>query len=179
MSQRTLCDHMGTPTYAKVRLRGHQCWSSGSENISAALRLDDEEAIASMVEKALEPLVPYPGSVKIPWKALCTLCETVLDPGPRLHNNRGMSRGCSNCEERGIKPTKPGDLYRVVHDPHKALKWGTANIEHRLTQDKFVGWECVARWDFDLTRDAWAFERQIKIWERGQAVPKALIGLST
>jgi hypothetical protein len=127
-----------------------------------------------MLEKALDPLVPYPGSTDLPWKARCMKCETVLDPGPRLHNIRGAQGGCATCAERGIDPTKPGYLYLVVHDGHQALKWGIANIDQRLTQHVSQGWKLVARWNFDLTRDAWAFERQIKAWVRKQGIPKAL-----
>lgn len=168
------CGHVGTPAYAKVRTRGHQCWSCRSEKIADALRLDEEEAIASMLEKALDPLVPYPSSTELPWKARCMTCETVLEPGPTLHNIRGTQRGCPICAERGINPAKPGYLYLVVHDAHQALKWGIANIEKRLTQHVSQGWELSARWDFDLTRDAWAFERQVKAWVRGQGIARAL-----
>jgi predicted GIY-YIG superfamily endonuclease len=170
----TRCGHVGTPTYAKVRSRGHQCWSCRSEKIADARRLTEEEAIASMLEKALDPLVPYPGNTESPWKARCRKCETVLDPGPTLHNIRGSQGGCAACAVRGIDPTKAGYLYLVVHDGHQALKWGIANIKQRLAQHLSQGWTLVARWDFDLTRDAWAFERQIKSWVRGQGIPKAL-----
>jgi hypothetical protein len=168
------CDHIGTPTYAKVRARGHQCWSCRSGRIADALRLDENVAIASMLEKGLDPIDPYPGSTGIPWKARCMICETILDPGPMLHNIRGAAGGCATCAERGINPAKPGYLYLVIHEGHATLKWGIANIEHRLVQHISQGWEFVARWDFDLTRDAWAFERQIKTWVRGQGIPKAL-----
>ncbi|MFF5922684.1 hypothetical protein ACFY8C_30815 [Streptomyces flavochromogenes] len=168
------CGHVGTPTYAKIRSRGHQCWSCRSEKIADTLRLSNEEAIASMLEKALDPLVPYPGSTEIPWKARCMKCERILDPGPTLHNIRGSQGGCAGCAERGIDPAKPGYLYIVVHDGHQALKWGIANSEQRLAQHLSQGWTPVARWNFDLTRDAWAFERQIKSWVRAQGVPKAL-----
>ncbi|MFE3263682.1 hypothetical protein [Streptomyces sp. NPDC059215] len=168
------CSHIGMPTYAKVRFRGHQCWSCRSGKISETLRLDDQEAISSMLTGALEPLVPYPGSTDLPWKARCMKCETVLDPGPALHNIRGLQGGCPTCAQRGINPAKPGYLYLVVHDGHHALKWGIANSEQRVIQHASQGWELVSRWDFDLTGDAWAYERQIKTWVRGQGVPQAL-----
>ncbi|WP_157594769.1 hypothetical protein [Streptosporangium amethystogenes] len=127
-----------------------------------------------MLEKALEPLAPYPGSTMVPWKARCMVCETVLDPGPMLHNIRAGRGGCSTCAQRGINPAKSGYLYLVVHEDYQALKWGIANLEHRLSQHVSQGWKQVARWDFELTRDAWAFERQVKIWVRSQGIPKAL-----
>jgi hypothetical protein len=130
--------------------------------------------IASRWDEALEPLVPYPGSAEAPWKARWTTCETVLDPGPTLHNIRGALGSCPTCAARGINPARPGYLYLVVHDGHGALKWGIANIEHRLTQHLSQSWQLAARWDFDLTGDAWAFERQVKAWIRGQSIPRAL-----
>ncbi|MEV4905732.1 hypothetical protein AB0N46_13890 [Streptomyces albidoflavus] len=54
------------------------------------------------------------------------------------------------------------------------MKWGIANIEQRITQHVSQGWKLVARWNFDLTGDAWAFERQIKAWVRRQGLPRAL-----
>jgi hypothetical protein len=86
-----------------------------------------------MLAKALDPLVPYPGSTELPWKARCMNCETVLNPGPTLHNIRGAQGGCPACAERGINPAKPGYLYLVVNNRYKALKWGIANVEQRLT----------------------------------------------
>jgi predicted GIY-YIG superfamily endonuclease len=168
------CSHIGTPTYAKVRARGHQCWSCRSEKIADALRLDATVAIASMLEKGLEPLVPYPGSTDLPWKARCLTCETVLTPGPTLHNIRGTQGGCPTCAARGINPARPGYLYLVVHEGHRALKWGIANVEQRITQHVSQGWQLVARWNFEQTGDAWALERQIKTWVRGQGIPRAL-----
>ncbi|WP_328508344.1 hypothetical protein OG981_53490 [Streptomyces mirabilis] len=168
------CNRVGTPTYAKVRVRGHQCRSCRSEKIADALRLDDEEALSSMLEKGLEPLVSYPGSTDLPWKTRCMNCETLLDPGPTLHNIRGIQGGCPTCAERGINPARPGYLYLVVHNGHRALKWGIANIEQRITQHISQDWELVSRWNFDRTGDAWAFERQIKAWIRSQGISRAL-----
>jgi predicted GIY-YIG superfamily endonuclease len=102
------------------------------------------------------------------------VCDTVLDPGPTLHNIRSGQGGCPTCAERGINPAKPGYLYLVIHDGHAALKWGIANIEQRLAQHLSQGWRLVARWDFDVTRDAWEIERQVKTWVRGQGLPPAL-----
>ena len=94
--------------------------------------------------------------------------------GPTSTQYSRAQRGCPICADRGISPAKPGYLYIVVSDEHRALKWGIANIEQRLNQHVTQGWELAARSDFDLTGDAWAFERQIKIWIRGQGIPKAL-----
>jgi hypothetical protein len=168
------CGHVGTPTYAKVRARGHQCGFCRADKISDALRLDEGEAVASMVAKALDPLVAYPGSTELPWKARCMNCEAILDPGPTLHNIRGAQGGCSVCAERGINPAKPGFLYLVAHDEYQALKWGIANLEQRLSQHLSQGWELIARWNFEVTGDAWAFERQVKAWVRNQGIPRAL-----
>lgn len=47
-----------------------------------------------MMEKALDPFVPYPGSTELPWQARCVTCETVIDPGPARNNIRGTQGGC-------------------------------------------------------------------------------------
>jgi hypothetical protein len=36
------------------------------------------------------------------------------------------------------------------------------------------GWRLVARWEFELSRDAWEIERQVKSWVRGRGFPPAL-----
>lgn len=83
---------------------------------------------------------------------------------------------CRGCRGRGINPARPGYLYLVIHDGHRALKWGIANLEQRISQHVSQGWQLVARWDFEQTSDAWAYERQIKTWVRGQGIPRALTG---
>lgn len=174
LSRCATCGHIGSPCYSKVKMRGHQCWSCRSVALSSALRLDASEATASMLDRQLEPLEPYPGSVESPWRSRCMVCDTILDPGPALHNIRAGRGGCPTCAERGINPAKPGYLYLVFHDEHAALKWGIANIEQRLAQHLSQGWRVLARWDFALTRDAWEVERQVKTWVRGQGLPPAL-----
>ena len=102
------------------------------------------------------------------------VCETILDPGPRLHSIRGPQGGCPTCAERGINPAKPGYLYLVTHDEHKALKWGIANIEQRILQHVSQGWHLAARWNFETVKDAWEIEREVKTWIRGQGIGPAL-----
>lgn len=168
------CGHIGSPCYSKVKMRGPQCWSCRSKKISRALQLDDEQATASMLERQLEPLEPYPGNVEASWKSRCMVCDTVLDPGPTLHNIRSGQGGCPTCAERGINPARRGYLYLVVNDDIGAFKWGIANIEQRIAQHVSQGWHPKARWNFDATRDAWEIERAVKSWIRGQGIPPAV-----
>ena len=168
------CNALVRPCYAKVKRRGHQCWSCRSDKIADALRLDEEDAVASMLAKDLEPLTPYPGSTEIPWKSRCGICGSVVDPSPTLHNIRGRQRGCARCAGRGIDPTRAGLLYVVVHSGRAALKWGIANSERRLDQHTSQGWSVVARWNFEKASDAWAVERQIKAWVRGRGIAPAM-----
>ncbi|TCO15689.1 hypothetical protein EV652_12162 [Kribbella steppae] len=167
------CDHLGSPTYAKVRRRGHQCWLCRSDKISQALQLDPIEAVARMRECCLIPVVPYPGNIDFSRKSRCAACETVLDPGLRLHNLRGGQGGCAVCAKRGINPTLPGYLYVVIHEQHQALKWGIANLEYRVAQHRSEGWLLLARWNFHLAGDAWEAERQIKAWVRRKGIPQS------
>lgn len=155
-------------------MRGRPCYSCRSVNLSRALRLTDEEAAASMVERSLEPLEQYPGGVEIPWRSRCMLGETVLSPGPTLHNIRSGQGGCPTCAERRINLAKPGYLNIVEHDEYVALKWGIANIDQRISRHVAQGWRPCCLLEFDLKRDAWEFERQVKSWVRNPGFPAAV-----
>lgn len=133
LSRCMTCGHIGSPCYSKVKMRGRQCYSCRSVNLSRALRLADEEAAASMVERSLEPLEPYPAGVEIPWRSRCMLCETVLS----------LARLCTTyVQVRAVALPAPSAgssqpslvIYIVEHDEYAALKWGIANIEQRIAQ---------------------------------------------
>ncbi|MGS2641787.1 GIY-YIG nuclease family protein [Streptosporangium sp. LJ11] len=162
--------HLGRPTYSHVKARGHQCWKCRSKNIATALRFTEAEATAMMHDAGLEALVDYPGSMR-PWKARCMGCgSTVM---PMLHNIRAGSGGCTKCAVRGIDLTKSGYLYLVVHNGHRALKVGIANINERLRQHTSLGWQVVGRWEADVTQDAREIEREVLAWFRRLGIPYA------
>lgn len=169
LSRCTRCGEVGSPAYSKVKARGHQCWGCRGEKIGGSLRLDEVEAEKSMLAQGLRPLGPYPGSVEALWRAECMICGAVVSP--RLHNIRAGQGGCTRCAVRGMNMTEVGYLYIVIHDGHKALKVGIANIEQRLVQHVSQGWRLHSRWDFDRAQTAREVEEQVLRWIRGAGIP--------
>jgi hypothetical protein len=163
--------HVGRPTYSHVKARGHQCWQCRGENIAMALSFTSEQASAIMHDAGLEVLVAYPGSMK-PWEARCLGCGSLVSPS--LHNIRSRQGGCTKCAVRGIDLTKPGYLYLVRHDGHRALKVGIANISERLRQHTSLGWQVVGRWEADIVQDAREIEREVLSWFKKLGIPFAL-----
>ena len=163
--------HVGRPTYSHVKARGHQCWKCRGEDIATALSFNPEQASGLMQDAGLEVLVAYPGSMK-PWKARCLGCSSIVNPS--LHSVRNGQGGCTKCAVRGIDLTKPGYLYLVRHDGHRALKVGIANINERLRQHTSLGWQVVGRWDASATQDAREIEREVLRWFKQLGIPFAL-----
>jgi hypothetical protein len=162
--------HLGRPTYSHVKARGHQCWQCRSHDIATALRFTEAEATAMMHDAGLEVLVTYPGSMKS-WKARCMGCDSIVTP--MLHNIRTGSGGCTKCAVRGIDLTKPGYLYLVEHNTHRALKVGIANINERLRQHTSLGWLVVGRWEASIVQDAREIEREVLAWYSRLGIPYA------
>jgi hypothetical protein len=62
---------------------------------SAINKLSEEQAVASMRRASLEPLEPYPGSNRKPWRSRCSICNREVTP--RLANIRSGQGGCKYC----------------------------------------------------------------------------------
>ena len=60
--------------------------------------LSNEVASKHMNAAKLEPLVPYPGNSKLPWKSRCLQCGIIVKPS--LSSVRNNGGGCRPC---GIK----------------------------------------------------------------------------
>ncbi|MGW6521704.1 hypothetical protein [Streptomyces sp. NPDC054962] len=165
------CDHLGTPTLASVKLRGHQCWACKATPFPTRRPLDEQQAVACMLTHGLEPLDPYPGSANAPWKSRCTTCDSDSTPVPGTLP--GHHRGCPVCARLDISPMEPGDLYLAVHDDLRALGWGVAQPGRRHLHSARRAWRPVARWQFPAAQDAWVFGRHLKQQIRGNGCPPA------
>lgn len=162
----------GVPTLSRVKRVGHVCKNCGQLRTAASRRLSDREAEASMLRANLQPDVPYPGSVNIPWPCTCLRCGKSVRPGPRLGGIRAGHGGCSNsqCVSWGLRLDLPGYLYLIVNRSLHLLKWGIANIENRLKEHYRHGWHLVNRWDFSAAGEAEVIESQVMAWVRDQGV---------
>ncbi|MEU8992840.1 hypothetical protein AB0C98_41755 [Streptomyces sp. NPDC048558] len=166
------CGHLGTPTLASVRLRGHECWACRATPFPTRPSLDEQQAVACMLTHGLAPLDPYPGRTDTPWKSQCTTCDTPSAPVPRALP--GHHRGCPVCAQQDISPGEPGDLYLVLHDDLRALGWGVTQAGRRHLHPTRRAWRNLARWRFPAAQDAWAFSRYLKQQIRGNGWPPAL-----
>ncbi|WND32904.1 hypothetical protein RI578_41985 (plasmid) [Streptomyces sp. BB1-1-1] len=162
------CGHLGTPTLASVRLRGHQCWACKAAAFPVRHPLDEQQAVACMITHGLEPLEPYSGDVNAPWRSRCTTCDS--DSAPVPGSIPGHHRACPVCARLDISPVEPGYLYLAVHDDLRALGWAVAQGRHRLHS---IGrsWRPLARWHLAAAQDAWAFGRHLKQQLRGNGCP--------
>ncbi|MFF3910516.1 hypothetical protein ACFYZJ_32230 [Streptomyces sp. NPDC001848] len=163
------CGHLGTPTLASVRIRGHQCWACRAAPFPARQPLDEKQAVACMLAHGLQPLDPYPGHTNAPWKSRCITCDNHSTPVPgALPGHHGA---CPVCARQGINPSEPGYLYLVVHDSLRALGWGVANSGRRHPHPASWPWRPLARWHFAAAQDAWAFGRHLKQRIRSNGCP--------
>ncbi|MCW2879475.1 MAG: hypothetical protein JWQ95_3575 [Sphaerisporangium sp.] len=67
-------------------------------------------AIADMHAVWLEPLLPYPGTIK-PWKSRCLVCDQTV--APRLGNIRRGQGPCEHCAGNArLNPVVAADVMR-------------------------------------------------------------------
>ena len=113
----------------------------------------------------LEPLEPFVNSGS-PWQCRCLSCGNVVTPA--LTSITAGGRGCSHCAKHGFDFVAPGCLYLIEHDEFDALKIGItgASKVQRLKEHTSRGWRLVARWDFELGRDAYDIEQAVLDWWR-------------
>jgi hypothetical protein len=93
---RCLCTTCGTQTAPRLEFvrRGSGCPICATARRTANSRLPSEAAFASARAVGFEPLEPYPGSNKLPWRCRCITCHR--ESAPRLTSIRQGS-GCRHC----------------------------------------------------------------------------------
>lgn len=84
------CLRIVTPRYSSIK-RGQ-----GGCVYCAGVRVDPTEALIAMRRADLEPLEPYPGNSKKPWRSRCGRCGAVVLPRYNMIQ-QGLSRGCAPC----------------------------------------------------------------------------------
>lgn len=112
---RCKCLSCGTETRPRlytIRQGTGGCRTCGNERIRKTLLGDVARAVADMLAAGLQPLDPYPGTMK-QWRSLCLRCGEEVTP--RLCNVRRGQTGCRTCRYR-----KAGETRRVA-DPETAL----------------------------------------------------------
>lgn len=87
------CKYEYETTLAQVTA-GKGCTRCRVKAQHANQRVAEAEARKRMRDARMEPLVPYPGAAKKPWKARCLTCGHVSSPLPSALLHQGACRPC-------------------------------------------------------------------------------------
>jgi hypothetical protein len=88
------CGKIVSPTYTKVKARGHQCaYCAGS-------KVDPKDAERLVKSKGFKPLAPYPGGKK-KWLCFCTNCKRQVEIS---YTSIKLGFGCKYCTGAAIHP---------------------------------------------------------------------------
>lgn len=153
-----ICGKTATPIYSVIKRGGSGCeWCGGWV-------VDPTEAAAVMRASGLNPLVPYPGSLK-PWKSRCLECEHVVSPRyNHVSRHGGRCKWCVNASK--FDAAAESIVYLAAHPTLHAVKIGIANMSgHRLGQHRKRGWEIVITIQV-LGEHALKIEKEILDWWR-------------
>jgi hypothetical protein len=102
------------PRYTNVRLRLQGCPVCANRKRAQDYRLPEDVAVASMRAMDLEPLEPYPGNGRSPWRCRCLVCGA--DVSPQLSYVRQAKGGCRMCRPGKVQRAQlfPDDEARAV-----------------------------------------------------------------
>lgn len=97
----TACGKPSTPKLSNVR-GGTRCDHCARVAIGDAARISHGTAVAEVQAAGYEPLEPYPGKAKAPWRLRCERCQEEVTP--RLSSIR-YGYGCFGCKSRKNQPS--------------------------------------------------------------------------
>ncbi|WP_432163943.1 hypothetical protein [Streptomyces tendae] len=134
-SRCSTCKRIIDPTLTNARKTKYPC------RFCAQRATDPETAAQVMVEAGLKPLTPFPGSVKVVWKAQHIACGQPVSATLDKVIQRGRA-SCIHCAQHGFKPDLPGYLYLMFHTGYGAAKIGICNeSSDRLRTHTRSGWK--------------------------------------
>ncbi|GDY33922.1 hypothetical protein GTS_55550 [Gandjariella thermophila] len=159
------CTKLVTPRYNGVR-RGTGCRYCNDTTIKP------DVAAARMRGVDLEPLEPYPGSLR-PWKCRCLRCKRIVTPCYSTVK-QGWG-GCRWCRTSGFKAADEALIYLITHPGYGAAKIGvTAPSGVRLSRHQTQGWQVLVSETVD-GQIALGIEQDILNWWRVElGLPKYL-----
>ncbi len=109
-----------------------------------------------------------------------TICQVCGWKWNTLPSKIALGHGCPVCAKSSYKPNVAGYLYLISHVNMNATKIGIANISKTKLADRFYhhqkqGWNLVARWDFNIGKDAKKIEKEIlRILRKEMRIPPYL-----
>jgi hypothetical protein len=88
------CGRLGAPRLDSIR-RGARACQRCAARAAAPNRTPADVAVAAMRAAGLEPVEPWPGTVRTPWACRCLTCGAQVTP--RLSAIRAGNPGCRAC----------------------------------------------------------------------------------
>ena len=160
------CEREIEPKYSKVKHGRNACPYCSKSKVDAA------DAVETMRQAGLEPLVPFPGS-RAPWLCRCVTCDAEVTP--RYNGVSNGQGGCKRCSPFGFNAALPGAVYLMTHSEFRAWQVGITNApDKRIAAHARQGWDLVELLEFDDGREAERIERAILDHWRSQGWPDAV-----
>ncbi len=152
------CHQTVSPRYGAVR-NGSGCRYCNDTAIKPGA------AAALMRTAGLEPLEPYPGSLR-PWKCRCAKCGRTVQPC--YSTIQQGSGGCRWCRNSGFKSGEAATVYLITHPGYGSAKIGITDAAGgRVDKHRQRGWQVLTtvRVPGEL---ALAIEKEILDWWRAE-----------
>jgi len=94
------CGRLAAPRMASIR-RGARACQRCSARAAAHNRVPEEVAVAAMRAAGLQPVEPWPGRTRAPWRCQCLTCGAPVTS--RLSAIRAGDPGCRACAARRVE----------------------------------------------------------------------------
>lgn len=106
------CHERSFRRFADIQM-GKGCPKCGMRNRTDSRWVSSEEALAQFRAANLEPLEPYPGKSRLPWRSKCLVCSEVV--APTLQVIRKGQGGCKYCGKRSMASKRRRSQEEVEH----------------------------------------------------------------
>lgn len=156
------CGREVAPTYTNVKRGQGGCIRCAAEATSKRLLMPESDARTIMLANGLEPLEPYPGSLR-PWRCRHSCGNAVTPTLSNVSAGRGICRYCNSA----FPYAGPAILYLIVD--HDNVKVGCASPSgNRLYDHSRFGWQVAWTLETPTGDDAYNLEQGILSWWRNE-----------
>jgi hypothetical protein len=160
-----------------IALGSGSCRPCGSKKYADSARFNIEQIDKIYMKQKLKLAKREYLGMRYRHETICLVCGWKWETLP---SRVALGHGCPACAKGNYKPDAPGYLYLITHLELNATKIGIANVSKTKLADRFYhhqkqGWELIARWNFDLGKNAQTVEKEIlRILRKDMKIPPYL-----